>query len=438
MTRTRHALPIVLSLSAAALAPAQDLGVKAPPQERPVAIVNATIHPISGASFVGYIAFDHGIITDVGPGERRFQGHEVLDRRGMHVYPGMIGAHTIAGLTEISSVRATLDHAEVGDFTPEVRAVVAVNPDSTLLPVIRTNGVLICGVFPTGGIIAGQPTAIHLDGWTYEEMTVSPSLGIALAWPSARPFGRWAAGPSEEEQARTLSRRMEQINSAFDTAAAYDAARRADPLHATDLRWEAMRRVLPGAGEDQSRVFISAQELDQINSAVAWAGERGLKAVIVGGRDAPLCADLLRKHDVPVLVQGTHNFPKRADSPYDDAFTLPARLEAAGVRWCLASGHETSNERNLPYVAATAVAYGLGRDTAMRAITLSAAEVLGIADKVGSLEKGKHATLFITPGDPLEVTTNPTDAFIAGRRIDLSNKQTILAEKYREKYRRQR
>lgn len=156
--------------------------------------------------------------------------------------------------------------------------------------------------------------------------------------------------------------------------------------------------------------------------------------MIVGGRDAPLRADLLKRHDAPVIVLGIGNFPKRDDTGCDDAFTLPARLQAAGVRWCFASGEETAHERSLPYHAGRAVAYGLDHDAALRAVTLSAAEILGVDDRLGSLEPGKAATLIIADADPLEVTTHVTAAYINGRAIDLTSKQSKLADKYREKY----
>ncbi|MEC9373251.1 MAG: amidohydrolase family protein, partial [Planctomycetota bacterium] len=212
------------------------------------------------------------------------------------------------------------------------------------------------------------------------------------------------------------------------------AAKNADPSIPTDIRWEGLRPVL----EKGAPLFIRAQELEQMQSAVTWAADRGFKCVIVGGRDAEQCIDLLKKHDVAVMVTGAHRMPRRRDSAYDEPFTLPAILEESGLRWCMATaggGFSTSAERNLPYHIATCVAYGLDPEVAIRSITLSAAEVLGVADRLGSIEPGKAATLIITDGNPLEIPTNVEVAFIDGRRIDLSNKQTDLNEKYLEKYR---
>lgn len=426
-------------LACAAAVNAQDLTVKAPPQREAIAIVNAVVHPVSKPAIEhGYIVFESGRIVEVGEGEFAPAARvRIIDAQGRHIYPGFIGSSTQIGLAEITSIRASNDHREVGDITPEVRAAVAVNPDSTLIPVTRSNGVLTVGVFPTGGRIPGRASVMQLEGWTWEEMAVEQDAGLVINWPSSRAVTAWWMDRSEGQQAEDSRRQHEAIDKAFDEAGAYLKARDADGDHPVDLRWEGMRGVL-SEGADQRPVFIAANELDQITSAVTWGAKRGLKIVIVGGRDAEGAADLLARHDVPVIINGTHSFPKRADSPYDDAFTLPARLHEAGVRFSIASADRTAHERNLPYNAATAVAYGLEREVAIHSVTLGAAEILGVADELGCLAPGKRATLIVTTGDPLEIVTSVEMAFIDGRQIDLSNKQSHLAEKYREKYRQQR
>lgn len=418
---------------------AQDLTVKAPAQSQTIAIVNAAVHPVSGADIErGYVVFDKGVITGVGAGDYTLPGPgTVIDATGKHVYPGMIGPWTRLGLTEIQSVRASDDFREVGGVTPEVWAAVSVNPDSTLLPVTRSGGVLAVGAWPAGGLVPGRGSVMQLEGWTWEDMAVERDCGLALNWPNMRPVTAWWMQRSESDQMADIRRSLERIDEVFDTAAAYAAAKDADPAHPTDLRWEAMRSLFPSAGEKQKPVFISAQDVDQINAAVAWAAGRKLKVVIVGGRDAPLAADLLKKNGVPVIVTGTHVFPKRADSAYDEAYTLPKRLEELGILWCMSTADDPAHERNLPYNAAMAVCYGLPHGAGVRGVTLNTAKILGVGDRLGSLEKGKQATLIITSGSPLEVTTTIERAFVQGRDIDLANKQTKLAEKYRQKYRQQ-
>lgn len=430
---TASLICLVLAVPAAA----QDLGMKAPPrQEKPVAIENAVIHTISGGTIEGgFVVFADGKITALGSGPApRTADGMIVDASGKHVYPGLIGANTLTGLMEIGAARATIDYAEVGTITPEVRAAVAVNPDSTIIPVTRSNGILTVGVLPMGGAIPGRASVINLEGWTWEEMAVDDDAGVVVNWPNMRPIRGWFVTRSPEEQDRERREALAALDQAFLTAAAYLRAKAADPGTPTDIRWEAMRGVL----ERGDPVFIRADELEQIQSAVTWAVDRSLKPVIVGGRDAGLCADLLKRHDVGVIVSGTLRLPRRIDSRYDDVYTLPATLESAGVRWCMASTGgpmDTPHERNLPYHAAMAAAFGLPRDAAIRSITLSAAELLGVGDRLGSIEPGKDATLIITDGDPLEITTRVERAFITGREIDLTNKQRLLNEKYREKYR---
>lgn len=422
----RHFLGTFALLTAAL--PSQDLVHKAPPQQRGIVIEAATIHPVSGPVIErGWIYFDEGVIRLLGEGETPdLPGDPMrIDGAGQHVYPGLVAAVTTIGLVEIGQVPATRDESETGDITPEVRAAVAVNPDSTVIPVTRSNGVLAAGVFPTGGLIPGRASVMAFEGWTWEEMAVLPDAGLVVSWPSSRR-SRWSRSSED-----TSGERRAQIRRAFGDARAYVRAKSEDPSIPVDLRWEGMRAVLAG----DAPVFVRANDVEQIESAVSWARSEGLRLVVVGGTEAHLCADLLVRADVPVIVSGTHRLPRRRDVPFDEPFALPVLLEEAGVRWCLATGGSFYNERNLPYHAATAVAFGLSREAALRAITLSPAEILGVGDRLGSLDVGKSATLIVTNGDPLEIPTGVQRAYIDGRALDLRNKQTDLAEKYREKYR---
>lgn len=438
--------------------------MKAPAQEKPVAITGAVVHTVSGKTIEsGYVIFDQGKITGVGEAAalpRLTSDVQIIDGSGKHVFPGMIAAYSQLGLTEIATVRASNDMSEVGSggVSPEVRAAVGVNPDSTLIPVTRSNGILAAGVFPTGGTIPGRASVLVLDGWTWEDMTVKDDAGVIVNWPMSRPISAWWMQTSDEEQLKNIRQNMQRIEDTFTMARAYARAKApTDAAAPTDLRWEAMRNVFPPAAADgreapggpdkqsfpqvpdpRSPVFIMAQDYDQITSAVEFCNRMGLRGVIVGGRESVQAADLLKRHNVPVILTGVHTMPRRDDAAFDEPFTIPAKLEAAGVKWCLASGEETPHERNLPYNAGRAVGYGLDMDAAIRSVTLSAAEILGAAESLGSIDPGKSATLIVTDGNPLELTTRIDMAFIQGKRIDLSNKQTELEKKYREKYRQQR
>lgn len=424
----------------------QDLTIKAPPQRAPIAIINAAIHPVGRDEIGhGYIVFDKGVITDIGQGEAPSlpDGTEVIDAQGLRVYPGLFSPWTQLGLTEIQSVLPSTDLSENGRITPEARAVTAVNPDSTLLPVTRSNGVLSALIFPSGGLVSGQASVIRLEGWTNTEMTVEPSAGVVVSWPNMRTVRAWWMDQSDEDQQRTIRRDIDLLDQVFETARAYALAKEAEPATPTDLRWEAMRPVFGVRSENgettpaKQPVYVRANDTEQITAAVAFAEKHALRLVIVGGRDADQCRAILKERDIPVIVMGTHVLPKRDDSAYDEPFTLPSRLHAAGLRFSIAHTDDTAHERNLPYNAATAVAYGLDHDTALRSITQWSAEIAGVADRLGTLDVGKNATLIITNGSPLEITTRISAAYIDGRRIDLTNKHTHLAEKYRERYRQQ-
>ncbi|MCC7398465.1 MAG: amidohydrolase family protein [Planctomycetes bacterium] len=442
-SRRRAAFATTLLLTAAA--PAQDLLTKAAPQTAPILLHNGVLHTVSGGVVLGgSLWLEHGRIRAVlAAGEQPSPplGDDtiVIDLQGKHVYPGLISAHTSLGLVEIGAVRQTVDTSELGELTPEAIAAVAINPDSAAIPVARANGVLVAATFPSGGLLPGRASVIQLDGWTNADMTVRSEAGPVVAWPQQRHGdglrrGRRGPASGDDDAGDAVAKQRQRIDLAFTAARAWLDARTIDAAVPIDIRHAALMPALRG----EVPVFVLADELEQIESAVAWAARRQLRAVIVGGRDAAACATLLREHDVPVIVDGVHELPRREDSAYDEPFTLPARLAGAGVRFCIATGQDFSFDRNLPYHAATAAAFGLDRERALAAITLDAARILGVGDRLGSLEVGKDATLLVTDGDPLELPTRVELAFVGGRQVTLRSKQSELAKKYRERYRQQR
>ncbi len=457
----RSALAFTALLAFAAVASAQDLVAKAPKQEKIIAITGATIHPVSQPVIEsGTLVFEDGVITGVYSANewqewlstKRLDTTKwiMLDGEGKHVYPGFISAYTMLGISEVQAVAATNDHSEVGNVAPEVQPTIAVNPDSTLLPVTRRNGILLAGVHPVGGLIPGQVGVIRLDGWTIEDMKVTTRrgemAGLVVNWPRVRPVRAWWMDTPEEEQMKRIRENLATLDKTFDTALAYARERMANPDAPIDLRWEAMRPLfampllVESGNADKALIkpspelFIEANDADQIASAITFCEKRSLRCVIVGGREADRVAELFKRTGAMVVVRGVQNMPQRDDSPYDDAYTLPMRLHAAGIPFAVTHNDDTAHERNLPYVLGTAVAHGLPMDVAIEAVTLNAARVLGIDNTYGSLEVGKSATLFVSTGNALEVTTDLTHAFIDGREIDLRSKQTELAKKYLERY----
>lgn len=397
----------------------------------PVLLRGASVHPVSSPSLAkADLLLHQGKIVQVAETIEPPQGAQVIDVGGKHIYPGLIESFSNIGLVEIDAVRATRDEREAGDLNPNAKAWVAINPDSELIPVARSNGVLLALAAPVGGLIAGQSAVVQLDGWTFEEMTLRPAAALHVEWPRMSAARR--DEESREAAGESRDRALRRLREAIADAQAYLATRKADPSRPVDARWEAMAPALSG----QQPLIVAAEELPQIQAAVALAQEHRLNLIIYGGYDAELCAPLLKSQDVAVIVAGTHRLPLRRADAYDAAFTLPERLRAAGVRYCISGAGRfgASNLRNLPYHAATAAAFGLSREEALKAITLYPAQILGVADRVGSLEAGKDATLIVTSGDPLETATQVEQAFIQGRPVDLNDRHKMLWRKYQQKY----
>jgi imidazolonepropionase-like amidohydrolase len=407
----------------------------APPQTKPIAIKGATIHPVSGADIPsGTIVFENGKITALGVDVPVPAGAEVIDGAGKHVYPGLINANTVLGLVEIGAVRATVDVEESGAINSNVRSITSINPDSELIPVARSAGILTALSVPEGGLISGQSAVLRLDGWTPEEMTVLSPAAMHLRWPNLTIDRRPRARKSVKDQQKEIEKAQKQIRDAFQIARSYWQARKnPGPDFKSDLRWEALMPVF----DKKLPLFVHASTLAQIEAALAWAKEMQLKIVLVDGDDAWRVAPQLKESDTAVVLGPATSRPAHRDDDYDSAWSSAAKLQQAGVRFCIASngrGGET-NERNVGYEAGLAAGYGLPKEEALKAVTLYPAQILGVADRLGSLETGKAATLIITNGDPLDFPTQVETAYIDGRKIDLTNRQTRLRDKYHQKYR---
>ncbi len=416
---------VVILCASIGLASDQIPGAK---QTRSIVIMGATVHTVSGDAIEnGSVVFSAGKITAVGRSVAFPADAERLEAKGAHVYPGLIDAISPIGLVEIESVRATIDHRETGENNANVRAVAAFNPDSELIPVARANGLLVALSAPTGGLISGQSSLMMLDGWNAQDMALQADCAMHINWPRMTAPNT-GSGRSNDD--------LETLNQLFSQAQRYAAARASDATQAVDLRLEALAKTLDG----KMPIIVGATSVAQIQSAVAFAKQRKLRLIIFGGYEAPECAELLRRENVPVIVSGVYRLPTYRHSAYDSAYTLPQRLHAAGVQFCISATERfgASNLRNLPYHAATATAYGLSEQVALRAITLSPAEILGVADRIGAIKVGNDATLFIADGNILETPTQVTHAFVQGRKVDLDNRHKQLYRKYTEKYDRQK
>lgn len=414
----------------------EDIPAKA--QAQPIALIGGTIHTVSGATIENAtLLFEKGKITAMGLSVNIPSDAERIDVKGKHIYPAMIDARSNIGLTEIGAVRATNDVSEVGSINPNVRAEVAVNPESEIIPVTRANGVAVAITMLEGGVISGTAAAIGLDGWTWEEMTIRAPIGLVVNWPQMTLNRAWWEKRTEEEQKKARERALSELRNAFRDARAYMTAKKAEtkkgvPYHNTDVRWEAMIPVLEG----RIPVLVNAEEVQQIQAAVAWAEQENVRLVIMGGYDSWRVADLLKARDIPVVINPILRTPWRRYDPYDDPATLPKKLHDAGVRYCIAAEAGASNERNLPYHAAMAASYGLSKEEALKSVTLYPAQIMGLADRLGAIEVGKDATIIVSDGDPLEIMSNIELEFIQGKNIPLASRHTRFYEKYKEKYHR--
>lgn len=411
-------------------------------QKRPIILKGGILHTVSTDIFEGYdILFSKGKIVRIEKNIMASPETDVYDVFGKHIIPGYIAPITRIGLVEIGLVKQTRDFAERGSFNPNVKANVSYNPDSDLIPITRSNGVLVVNSVPAGGRISGQSSVMMLDGWTWEQATLKHPSGLHINWPSMRINYGANVKKSEKQQKEEIQKSIRDLDHMVRDVRAYfqrikQRSRIAGERQKSDLRLESM---IPFVVE-KKKIFIHADEARQIKSAVEWAKKNDLKIIIVGGSDSWRLTDLLVKNNIPVVIDQVEKIPIRRFEPIHLPYKLPFLLKQAGVQFCLNTiiGYpHDGNIRNLPNEAMRAAAYGLDKSEALRSITLSTAEILGVDDMIGSLDIGKDATFFISETPPMEMNPKILMAFIQGKEVDLNNHQKMLYKKYQEKYRRQ-
>ena len=397
-----------------------------------------TVHSMVGEPTVASILVVDGEIRAVGQALEAPAEARRLDVSGLHVYPGLFDAFSTLGLVEVDSVPATVDTSELGSYNPHLTATTAVHPASEVLPVTRESGITHAVTAPSGGAgIPGRAAVIHLDGWTVEDMAVDPSVAMVLQWPAIRtrsfdfatftvretPFG---------EAKKEAQKQQDELRDWIDAARHYAQAQKAGSERLqVDHKLAHLAAVLDGG----LPVIVAASTQRDIEAAVKFADAQGLRMVLAGGRDAWKVADLLAKHEVPVILGRPQSSPAEEDDPYDRPFKTASVLAEAGVKIAFGSAAGGGfgpggphGARTLPWEAATAVAYGLSAEEALKALTLYPAQMLGLGDKLGSVEVGKVANLIVTDGDPLEITTQVRHLIIDGRESDTDNRHRRLYE----------
>ena len=407
-----------------------DVPAPAPKQNQSIYLTHATIHVGDGKVLNNAtIGFENGKITFLEENPT-FKTDEtmgkVIDCTGKQIYPGIIAANTKVGLDEIEAVRATNDYAEVGNYNPDARAIIAYNTDSRVTPTVRSNGVLYAQSIPLYGTISGTSAVVQLDAWNWEDALVKED-GIWLNWPNMQSRGGWWAEPAPSSTNKEYDKQIAAIKDYFREAKSYSELNH----DKTNLRFEAMK----GLFEKTKNLYVNVGFAKEMQNVIAFAQEFNLNLVIVGGNDSYLIADELAQKKIPVILGKTHELPDSDDADIDQPFKTPAVLQKAGVLFCLSIPGGFWQERNLPFNAGSAAAYGLTKEQALAAITLNTARILGVDRQIGSLEKGKDASLIVSAGDVLDMTTSNIEyAFISGRQINLNNKQKELNAKFSKKY----
>ena len=442
------ALALALALATPLAAPRESAAQHDPRIEPAPAYVirGGTVHTLAGETIEnGVIVVRDGRIVEVGPNATVPPSAAVIDATGLHVYPGMVDAFSRLGLTEIGSVSATEDVSELGNWNPHLAAYSAIYPASEHIPVARANGITHALSAPGsggggfrgggGGGIPGQATLIHLDGWTIEEMAIEPSAGMVIQWPTiqTRSFDFSTFSVTERpftEAKKEYDEQLQQLEDWFGAAQHYkQAVERGDPAKFDrDLQLEHLAHTLGG----DLPVIVVANDKRGIESALDFAERYELRIILAGARDAREVKDLLAEKGVPVILGPTQSLPAEEDDPYFYPFSLAGELQAAGVKIAFAT-FNSSDSRTLPYEAANAVPFGLPHDEALKAVTINAAEILGVGDQLGTIEPGKLGNLIVTDGDPLEIQTQVQYVFIKGMPVDTDNKHRRLWEQYRNR-----
>ena len=410
--------------------------VVAPAQKKPVMLTGGTIHTGTGDVIEnGTIIFSNGKITAVGKTSdinQDKEGYEVIDVAGKQVYPGLIFPNTSLGLIEIGSgVEVASDNREIGDLNPNVRAIVAYNTDSHVIPVLRSNGILLAQIVPTGTLLPGTSSVVQLDAWNWEDAAYKIDNGIQLGWPRKSTAGGrrgmefFMMGAAA---INTYDKNVEALEKIFTDAVAYAAI--AQP-HDVNLRLEAMKGLFDGS----KTMFIITSEPKCIIEAISFGKRYGVKKMVLADADESAweVKDFLKENNIPVLLSDPLSLPKFDYSDTKLPFKLAAMFKKEGILVGLT--YTKQAYPNLPFAAGQTAAYGLTKEEALQTVTLNSAKILGIDDKTGSLEVGKDANIVVSTGDILDMATNNIEfAFIMGRNINLDNEHKQLYRRFKSKY----
>ena len=405
-----------------------------------ILLTHAKVHVGNGQVIEqGVVGIENGVITLVNNAlthpYNEADWDTVIKCKNKHLYPGFFAPNNTLGLTEVDAVRSTRDYNEVGELNPHVRSVIAFNVESRIVNTVRSNGVLFSQATPRGGIISGTSSVMKLHGWNWEDAVVNEDDGVHLNWPETLQGGGWWAEPSPKKPNEKYQEEQKLITDFMDAALAYSKKGKDKKF---DARYAAMEGVFSGT----KRMYIHADELKALLDVLEFTSTYKIKyPVIIGGYDAYMITDQLRDAKVAVMLRRVHSLPMNEDDPVDLVYRLPKLLQEGGVKFCLQNtgDMEAMNARNIPFLAGSAMGYGLTEEEAVRSVTLSSAEIMGLGDHYGSIEVGKKATLFVSKGNALDMRTNHVElVVIDGEFAPVTTHQLELYEKYKAKYEKQR
>ena len=389
------------------------------------AIVNVTVETITkGKLENATVVIRNGIIENVGPNVTVPPDATIINGNGLTVYPGMIDGGTHLGLQEIESISVTQDYDEIGDLTPEMDALTAINPNSVMIPVTRVSGVTSVIATPSGGLFPGTAALIHLQGYTPEQM-YGGFKGVVITFPSSGRRGRYDRR-TDEEVKKESEKALKKLNDTWERVGVYAQIDSATTGKA-DYNPE-MAALLP-VYQGEGTAMIEVNKESDILNALRWIKEKKIKAILTGVAEGWRVADSIALHGIPVITGPILATPTRESDRYDQAYKNAGVMQQAGVKVAIRT-NETENTRNLPFNAGFAAAYGMGKEEALKAITIVPAEIFGVADQIGSIEAGKKANLFISNGDPFEPATEIKYLFINGWNVPLESRQTLLYDEF--------
>ena len=404
-------------------------------QQNSVLILGATAHIGDGTVLENSaIGLHDGKIVEVATADAvQNEYSKTIDATGQHLYPGFIAANSTVGMVEVDAVRATNDLNEIGEYLPHIRTIIAYNAESKVVESLRPNGILSAQIVPRRGIISGSSSVVKLDAWNWEDAALVTDEGLHINWPRAYMSNR-RRGPSSaiKYNQKSYEEKIKSLSGFLKESMVYNQVQ----SKTKHLPFAAMNNAFNGS----QTVYLHANDQREIVDGIQFLKDHQIKKIVlVGGNEAHLVINFLKKHDIPVIVSRPHRLPTQEDQDIKLPFKMAKILMDADLLITVdVSGRmERMNSRNLPFYAGSFAAYGVPKETAVQMITLNAAKIIGVADRIGSLTVGKHATLFLSLGDALDMRTNQlTHAFVEGRALSLETHQTELWKRYMEKYSR--